>query len=89
MGKYRKKPVEIEAIQMPTKHGDFTGAPNWFEAAIRAGKVHYLSDESFAVETDEGAMRGITGDYLIRGVEGELYPCRLSVFRATYEPVIA
>jgi hypothetical protein len=41
----------------------------------------------FAVETLEGTMRGEPGDYLIKGVKGELYPCKPDIFEATYEPV--
>lgn len=40
----------------------------------------------FRVETLEGTMEGQPGDYLMRGVEGELYPCAKSVFDASYEP---
>jgi len=41
----------------------------------------------FRVETLEGWMEGQMGDWLIEGVEGELYPCKDSIFRATYEAV--
>lgn len=44
-------------------------------------------DTSFEVETLEGTMRGEPGDWLIEGIEGELYPCRDSIFRATYEEI--
>ena len=50
-------------------------------AAIVSGEVK-LTSNGFEVKTDEGTMTGVGGDYLIRGVEGELYPCRLSVFAA-------
>ena len=43
-------------------------------------------DEEFEVETMEGTMRGQAGDYLIRGVAGEMYPCKKSIFEATYDP---
>lgn len=41
----------------------------------------------FKVETLEGVMEGSAGDWLIEGIEGELYPCKDSIFRATYEEV--
>ena len=44
-------------------------------------------DEPFEVETLEGTMRGSAGDYLIRGIVGEFYPCKPSIFEATYEAV--
>jgi len=43
-----------------------------------------LMDEPFEVETLEGTMRGNAGDYLIRGVKGEYYPCKPDIFAATY-----
>jgi len=86
MSKFRKKPVEIEACQMGTELSEYSAAPRWVHAAIVSGEVK-LTPNGFEVKTDEGTMTGVGGDYLIRGVEGELYPCRLSVFAATYEPV--
>lgn len=43
-------------------------------------------EHPFRVHTLEGVMEGKAGDYLMRGVEGELYPCDRTIFRATYEP---
>ena len=45
-----------------------------------------LMEEPFEVETLEGTMKGNAGDYLIRGVKGEYYPCKPDIFAATYEP---
>jgi hypothetical protein len=44
-----------------------------------------LMDEPFEVETLEGTMHGNAGDYLVRGDDGEFYPCKPSIFAATYE----
>jgi len=44
-------------------------------------------DVSFKVETLEGWYQGQSGDWLIEGIEGELYPCKDRIFRATYEPI--
>ena len=88
MSRYRKKPVEIEAIQMPPHdQTDFGLAPDWFKQALARNDVRYLNNEKFLVRTDEGQMVGVAWDYLIKGVEGELYPCRKSVFEATYDPI--
>lgn len=51
--------------------------------AIRALRIH----KDFEVETTEGLMKGSPGDWLIEGVERELYPCKHSVFKKTYEEV--
>lgn len=84
MAKYRKLPIEIEAIQMASADGDFTLAPLWFQEARDQMRVFHESDDVFVVETLEGAMKGLAGDYLVKGVEGELYPCARHIFEKTY-----
>jgi len=91
MPRYRKKPVEIDAVQMTADliEDELRHAPTWVREAHEGERVvpgfGGPSAHFFSVETDEGDMRGDAGDWLIRGVEGELYPCRDSVFRATYD----
>lgn len=90
--KFRKKPVVIEAIQIGK---DMTlQTPDWFKEALLAGtvKLHgmstYTRDEPYVeIETLEGVMRGNRHDWIIRGVQGELYPCRSDIFEQTYEQV--
>ena len=78
IARYRKKPVEVEAVQ-------WTGE-NWQEIKDFAG-----SDVSFDgrlyVFTLEGTLKVDIGDYIIKGVKGEFYPCKPDVFEKTYEPV--
>jgi hypothetical protein len=79
---YRKKPVVIEAIQ-------FTGA-NTVEIAGLLGWDYSGGSEysdSVVIETLEGDMTANVGDWVIRGVAGEGYPCKDDVFRLTYERV--
>lgn len=87
MASYRKKPVVIEAVQW---HPALTNGnpPDWLSAAIAGGKVYYQGGESphLTIETLEGAHRADVGDWIIRGVKGELYPCKPDIFAATYEP---
>ena len=91
--KYKKKPVVIEAIKMAEEGPSET--PEWFVNAINSKKLEILFntyDEKcyivgFKVQTLEGEMSGNAGDYLIRGVEGELYPCKGDIFEKTYEKV--
>ena len=80
MAKYRKKPVVIEAFKY--LHDE---VPTWWRER---------QDISIAVETAEaliptleGLMRANPGDMIIRGVKGELYPCKPDIFEATYEKV--
>jgi len=86
--KYRKKPVVIEAFQW-TKGGH----PEWFKAAIERGDVvrNFTPDGkgvfSLTIKTLEGDHRAKPGDFIIKGVKDELYPCREDIFRMTYDPV--
>lgn len=81
---YRKKPVIVEAIQ-------FTGN-NTVEIAGLLG-WSYSGDgdysDSIIIETLEGDVTANVGDWVIRGVKGEGYPCRDDIFRLTYAPVDA
>jgi hypothetical protein len=83
MPKYRKKPVVIEAIQ-------YTGEnfQEIYEALpdIADIKSHFR-DGSIIIPTLEGDMTAIPSDYIIRGVNGEFYPCKEDVFHKTYELV--
>lgn len=88
LSRYRKKPVVIEAMRL--------GAGNGSEVAAWCGGRPYLeakpSDhDDVAVWVDiptlEGVMRANAGDYVIRGFQGEFYPCRSDIFMATYEEV--
>lgn len=88
--KFRKKPVVIEAIQLVV---DLVGwEPNIAEILDFIGSA-YLSGkwvgENFEVEirTLEGVMTASLGDWIIRGVAGEVYPCKPKIFEQTYEPV--
>lgn len=81
MGAYRKKPVVIEAEQLINgMQGDLLAR------AITAGKARPVEDGAVLINTLEGSLIGRPGDWLIRGVRGEFYPCRDDIFAATYEP---
>lgn len=77
--KCRKKPVIVEAIQY-TKN-------NLLEVMKFCGEGKTLFDFYLYVITLEGNMRVHKGDYIIRGVRGECYPCEKSIFEETYEVV--
>lgn len=77
--KYRKKPVVIEALQYDGYH---TGQLNDF----CGDKIVEPVDASPFIRTLEGNMTISKGDYVIRGVNGELYPCKPDIFKKTYEP---
>ena len=77
---YRKKPVEIQAIR-------FLGW-NWKACRKFRGDPEISHTEAYIdIETLEGTMRCGKGDYIIRGVNGEFYPCKADIFKKTYEVV--
>lgn len=81
MGKYRKKPVVIEAVQVPavgSRDADFMNFLTGRPVEIDAKGV-------ISIETLEGTMIANEGDWIIRGVKGEIYPCKPDIFEATYE----
>lgn len=89
MAEFRKKPVVVEAwcntADLP--HRDLT--PDWLAQAMKDGTVWFSGGPwpSFTIKTLEGEMRADYGDWIIRGVKGELYPCKPDIFAATYEGV--
>jgi hypothetical protein len=93
MPKFRKKPVEIEAVQWLGRAGLSGGCPGWLKEAMQkvpteAGGVMRFGDD-IHIGTLEGVMIARPEDWIIRGVKGELYPCRDDIFRMTYEAVDA
>lgn len=87
--KFRKKPVVIEAVQW---NGSNTKEVEDFARdSARVFKAVYPSDNPKTVPyidiyTLEGTMRASVGDYIIKGVNGEFYPCKPDIFEKTYEP---
>jgi hypothetical protein len=78
MKRYRKKPVVIEAVQLD--EDNIEAVAEWCEAAA-------VGDQGVYINTLEGQMRAGFGDWIIRGVKGEFYPCKPDIFAATYEEV--
>jgi hypothetical protein len=85
MGQYRKRPVVIEAIQFT---GMVSGHYLTRELALFLAEV-VTSEKAggIIIHTLEGEMRADPGDWIIKGVKGEFYPCKPDIFAATYEPV--
>jgi hypothetical protein len=86
MTHYRKKPVVIEAMQYPTLYE--SRSVREFLDWLGHNKVRYKYEEDLLIiETLEGDMRADPGDWIIKGIKGEFYPCKPDIFEATYEPV--
>lgn len=94
MPRFRKKPISIEAVRFlgashPT---EIEGKePEWYAVArtVDRGEVGALSfiDGRMAIMTLEGEIFASPGDWIIRGVKGEIYPCKPDIFEATYDQV--
>lgn len=83
MPQFRKKPVVIEAEKFV--YGQ--DGPSYVINLLQKTPVNYrFEDESLFIETLEGEMKASSGDYIIRGVNGECYPCKPDIFEKTYEP---
>jgi len=85
MSKFVKRPVVIEAFRW-TGDQDQTEDPLWIIKAIKAGNVLF-GDGIMKILTLEGIMTVNRGDYVIKGIKGEIYPCKPDIFELTYEPV--
>lgn len=88
MAKYRKKPVVIEAVE-------WTGNEKEIVSFMRKlvgekpeeTKFGFNNNNEILIETLEGTMKADIGDYIIKGVNGEFYPCKPDIFHKTYEKV--
>lgn len=82
--KFRKKPVVIEAEQ-------FLATKQSFDRVMSLGNIDWkpgeMGSETFTITTLEGDHLVRKGDWVIRGVQGEFYPCKQGIFEATYEKV--
>jgi hypothetical protein len=86
MPKFRKKPVVIEAHRLPAIDEDANDELiDFLLSADRDTESGY--DGELLIHTLEGVMTAKPGDWIIKGVSGEIYPCKPDIFKATYEPV--
>ena len=81
---YRKKPVSVYAVQIPPEGEESEDFVSFFG---KDDEIESNPDGSVNVHTLEGVMMGRPGDWIIRGVSGEIYPCKAAIFEATYESV--
>lgn len=89
MVKFRKKPMVIEAVKFLPATSEETA--DWCSGIVKSvgGGKKSTSPLRFVMEipTLEGTMRAEVGDWIIRGVKGEFYPCKPDIFAATYESI--
>lgn len=85
--KYRKKPVVIEAWQFTDENKNML-LHNLQELNMRIRPDFYEGKPVMIIPTLEGDHRASIGDFIIKGVLGELYPCKPNIFEKTYEAVV-
>lgn len=92
MAKFRKKPVEVEAMRFDGTFESWDAIINWANAEIANTRqwLHGDGDGHLVVPTREGEMRADAGDWIIREPfatdDRHYYPCKPDIFEATYEP---
>jgi uncharacterized protein affecting Mg2+/Co2+ transport len=89
MAFYRKKPIIVEAIQY---NGNCVELYNWSNGVVVVSPVlepdeNNPSGDYVQIHTLEGTMIGDRGDWIIKGINGEFYPCKPDIFEKTYEIV--
>jgi hypothetical protein len=86
MPRFRKLPVEIEAVQFKGRADDVHAISELAGIEIR---VDYAEPKVpvLRIQALEGVMTAQVNDWIIRGIRGEMYPCKPDIFAATYEPV--
>jgi len=92
MKKYRAKPVVIEAIKVSDvlrqAEKNWEELPECIKEIYEKGDILFSAGEIY-IKTLEGKMTANYDDYIIKGVQGELYPCKPDIFEQTYEEVIS
>jgi len=80
--KYRKKPIVVEAVR-------WDGREETYQQLLKRWKtdrvVRIGENNSLFIHTSEGVMEAKVGDFVIRGIKGEIYPCKSEIFKETYE----
>lgn len=83
--KYRKKPVVIEAKQFTGEENNAEQLIEWIGKEVASKTPDHYEEQNVFINTLEGQMTASKGDYIIKGVKGEFYPCKPDIFEATYE----
>lgn len=85
MAKYRKKPVVVDAMVFDGGFASTSGVLEFCEGNAEAEFISGHGPCLLKIKTLEGTMRASIGDYIIKGVNGEFYPCKPDIFEKTYE----
>lgn len=86
---FRRKPIEVEAFKL-----GYDKIPTWFQEQVRMNNVSNIDaflenvNEIVKIKTLEGVMNAVQGDFIIKGVKGEIYPCKEEIFKETYDYIL-
>ena len=86
MSTWQKKPLIIQAFKW-TGGPDQTEDPVWIVDAIKDGRANFTPEGRFYIDTLEGNMFVSPGDYIIMGINGEIYPCKPDIFEKSYDRI--
>jgi hypothetical protein len=84
--KFRKKPVVVEVMQFDGENG--LEIEKWADGFVDSMQSPLDGHKYLQISTLEGVMLAGRGDWIIRGVNGEFYPCKSDIFEKTYEEVV-
>lgn len=91
MAKFKKKPVEVEVERvydlLRFAESNWVRLPEWIKEKYEKGEILFTS-KYMSIKTLDGRVRADVGDYLIKGIKGEIYSCKPDIFSETYEPVV-
>jgi len=87
MPKFRTKPVIKEAMRYTNEGNNFFEICEFVKEGMRAIAKDSFNNDAITIKTLEGDMLALVGDWIIKGVRGEFYPCKPDIFEKTYEPV--
>ncbi len=88
MPKFTKKPVTITAVKFNGSSSHANQIESWVKGKTeepKDGGIHTRDIVFLEIETLEGVMTASPGDWIIKGIKGEFYPCKPDIFKATYE----
>lgn len=86
---FKRKPIYVECFRL-----GYDKIPTWFQEQVRMNNVSNIDaflenvNEIVKIKTLEGVMNAIQGDFIIKGVKGEIYPCKAEVFKETYDYIL-
>ena len=87
MQNYRKKQVVVGALRLPDTYREFVKYFFLWTSLLQEDLDYVVTLDGVEILTPEGVMLAGWGDWIIKGVEGEYYPCKNSIFKRTYEEV--